>query len=101
MVAYLIVDTLLDNPSLYEEYKVKAKPLAERFGGEYLVGGGAMTGKEVDLWQPTRIVVIQFVDTDTANRLYDSAEYPSILPINKQSARRTGRCHCARSTTWI
>jgi uncharacterized protein (DUF1330 family) len=90
MAAYLIVDTLLDNPTLYEEYKVKAKPLAEKYGGEYLVRGGALTVKEVDLWQPTRIVVVRFADADTANRFYDSAEYQAILPISKQSARRTG-----------
>ncbi len=90
MAAYLIVDTLLDNPALYEEYKVKAKPLAEQFGGEYLVRGGAMTVRETDLWSPTRIVVIRFADAVKANQFYDSAEYQAILPISKQSARRTG-----------
>ncbi|MEN9467883.1 MAG: hypothetical protein RL081_1884, partial [Pseudomonadota bacterium] len=42
MAAYLVVDTLLDNPELYEEYKRLARPLAERFGGEYLARGGEM-----------------------------------------------------------
>ena len=46
MAAYLVVDTLLDNPALYEEYKVQAKPLVEQFGGEYLARGGEMTIKE-------------------------------------------------------
>jgi len=90
MAAYLIVDTLLDNPAVYEEYKAKARPLAERFGGEYLVRGGAMTVKESDLWTPTRMVVVKFPDAEAANRFYDSAEYQAILPISKQSARRTG-----------
>ncbi len=27
MAAYLIVDTLLNDPDLYEQYKVKARPL--------------------------------------------------------------------------
>ena len=90
MAAYLIVDTLLDNPERYEAYKVQAKPLAEQFGGEYRVRGGAMTVKESDLWIPTRVVVIRFADVATANRFYDSAEYQAILPISKESARRTG-----------
>ena len=90
MAAYLIVDTLLDNPERYEAYKVKAKPLAEQFGGEYLVRGGAMTVKESDLWSPTRVVVIRFANAAMANRFYDSAEYQAILPISKESARRTG-----------
>jgi uncharacterized protein (DUF1330 family) len=32
MAAYLIVDTLLDDADLYEEYKLKATPLIEKFG---------------------------------------------------------------------
>lgn len=89
MAAYLIVDTLLDDPAAYEEYKGKARPIAESFGGEYLARGGAMTIKENDLWSPTRMVVLRFADAETANRFYDSPEYQPVLPISKKSARRT------------
>lgn len=89
MATYLIVDTLLDKPELYEEYKLKAKPLVERFGGEYLARGGSLTLKETDLWSPTRMVLVRFPDAASANRFYDSPEYQAILPISKQSARRT------------
>jgi len=89
MAAYLIVDTLLENPGLYEEYKLKAKPLIEKFGGEYLARGGRMTVRETDLWSPSRLVIVRFPDAETANRCLDSAEYRQILPISKRSARRT------------
>lgn len=89
MATYLIVDTLLDNPELYEEYKLKARPLVERFGGEYLARGGQLTLKETDLWSPTRMVLVRFPDAASANRFYDSPEYQAILPISAQSARRT------------
>mgnify|MGYP000874998711 CR=1 FL=1 len=89
MPAYLIVDTHLHDPALYEDYKLKAKPLAESFGGEYLARGGSMIVKEMDLWAPTRVVVVRFPDVDSANRFYDSAEYQAILPISKASAKRT------------
>ena len=89
MATYLIVDTLLDKPELYEEYKLKAKPLVERFGGEYLARGGALSPKETDLWSPTRLVLVRFSDADAANRFYDSPEYQAILPISRGSARRT------------
>ena len=62
MAAYMIVDCVLDNPELYEQYKLKAKPLVEAFGGEYLARGGALTVKENDLWSPTRIVLLRFAD---------------------------------------
>lgn len=89
MAAYLIVDTDLTDPALYEEYKVRAKPLAEKYGGEYLARGGALTIKESDLWQPTRMVVVRFATAQDANRFYDSAEYQEVLNISKKSARRT------------
>jgi uncharacterized protein (DUF1330 family) len=89
MAAYLIVDTLLDDPALYEQYKVKARPLIEKFGGEYLARGGPMTIRETDLWSPSRLVLVRFPDVETANRCLDSAEYQQILPISKKAARRT------------
>jgi uncharacterized protein (DUF1330 family) len=89
MAAYLVVDTLLDNPALYEEYKVRAKPLVEAFGGEYLARGGSMIFKETDLWTPTRMVLIKFADAASASAFYDSAQYQELLPISKKSARRT------------
>jgi uncharacterized protein (DUF1330 family) len=89
MATYLIVDTLLDKPELYEEYKLKAKPLVEQYGGEYLARGGQLTLKETDLWSPTRMVLVRFPDAESANRFYDSSEYQAILPISQQSARRT------------
>ena len=46
MAAYLIVDTLLSDANLYEQYKLQARPLIEKFGGEYLARGGRMTLRE-------------------------------------------------------
>lgn len=89
MAAYLVVDTLLDKPELYEQYKVRARPIAEKYGGEYLARGGELSNKETDLWTPTRLVLVRFPDADTANRFYDSPEYQEVLKISKQSARRT------------
>jgi uncharacterized protein (DUF1330 family) len=89
MAAYLIVDTVLENPAVYEEYKLKAKPLIEQYGGEYLARGGDMTLREIDLWSPSRLVVIRFPDATTANRCLDSPAYQEILLISKKCARRT------------
>jgi uncharacterized protein (DUF1330 family) len=89
VAAYLIVDTLLSDPDLYEQYKLKARPLIEKFGGEYLARGGGMTLRETDLWSPSRLVLVRFPDVETANRCFDSVEYQQILPISKKSARRT------------
>ena len=68
---------------------MKAKPLVEQFGGEYLARGGNLTLQETDLWTPTRVVLLRFPDSAAASRFYESPEYQEVLKISKQSARRT------------
>lgn len=89
MAAYLVVDTHLTNPELYESYKLIAKPIVEKFGGEYLARGGKLSVKEHKLWSPTRMVLIQFPSTEQAEKFYASAEYQEVLKISLQSADRT------------
>ena len=72
MSAYVIVDTLIENPDEYEKYKQLAKPIAEKYGGIYRARGGAMDILETDLWTPTRMVIIEFPDMDAAHSLEGS-----------------------------
>lgn len=89
MAAYLVVDTDLTKPEVYEEYKTKARPIAEKFGGEYLARGGKMSIKESDLWSPKRMVLVKFPSFEQAENFYNSAEYQAVLPISLKSAKRT------------
>lgn len=89
MAAYLVVDSQLTDPEHYEQYKLQAKPIAEKFGGEYLARGGAMSVKETDLWSPTRMVLVRFATSAQAETFYQSPEYQAVLGISKASARRT------------
>ena len=89
MAAYLVVDCKLTNPELYEQYKLKAKPLVEKYGGEYLARGGDTSIKESKLWSPTRMVLIRFPSAAQAETFYHSAEYLEVLKISLASADRT------------
>lgn len=89
MSAYLVVDTDLTDPEHYEQYKLRAKPIVEQFGGEYLARGGAIDFKETDLWQPKRMVLIRFASVEQAQRFYNSDIYQAVLPISRRSAKRT------------
>jgi uncharacterized protein (DUF1330 family) len=40
MTAFLVVDTKIETPEAYEEYKAKARPIIEKFGGRYRARGG-------------------------------------------------------------
>ncbi|HKJ52133.1 MAG TPA: DUF1330 domain-containing protein [Gammaproteobacteria bacterium] len=89
MSAFLIVDTQIDNPDAYEEYKRLAKPIAEKYGGVYRARGGEMEVREADLWTPTRMVVIEFPDMDAARAFVDSEEYAPVKPLRHENARCT------------
>ncbi len=89
MSAFLIVDTAIENAEAYEEYKRLAKPVAEQYGGTYRVRGGALDVIETDLWAPTRIVIIEFPDRESARAFVDSPEYAPVKPLRRNNARCT------------
>ncbi len=89
MSAFLIVDTQIENPAAYEEYKKLAKPIAEKYGGQYRARGGAMEVLETDLWTPTRMVIIEFPDMAAARAFVDSEEYAPVKPMRRDNAQCT------------
>jgi len=89
MSAYLIVDTKINNPTEYEEYKKLAKPIAEKYGGIYRVRGGAMDVLENSLWTPTRIVIIEFPDVKSAQAFANSDDYAPVKPMRLNNAECT------------
>lgn len=86
MSAYLILDTRVNDPQAYEEYKKLAKPIVEKYGGVYRVRGGVMDVRETALWNPSRIVVIEFPDMKSARAFVDSEEYAPVRPMRVNNA---------------
>jgi hypothetical protein len=39
--AYLIVEHIISEPAVFEEYRVKVGPMIEKYGGRYLTKGNA------------------------------------------------------------
>ena len=89
MSAYLVVDTKIHNPDKYEVYKQLAKPIAEKYGGVYRVRGGDIDVRESELWTPTRIVVIEFLDVRSAQNFVDSDEYSKVKQMRLDNAECT------------
>ena len=44
----MVVDTKIKDLDAYEEYKLKAKPIAESYGGKYVTRGGAARTRASD-----------------------------------------------------
>jgi uncharacterized protein (DUF1330 family) len=89
MVAYLIADTDVHDSDGYEQYKALARPIAERFGGEYLARGGELRVDDDGRWTPTRLVIIAFPDMAAANAFLDSDEYAPVKEMRRQYATST------------
>ena len=89
MAAYLVVDTAIENADEYEKYKALAKPIAEKYGGIYRARGGDLDVIEEDLWSPTRMVIVEFPDMQSARAFVDSEEYAPVKPLRRDNARCT------------
>ncbi|MGH7099271.1 MAG: DUF1330 domain-containing protein [Stellaceae bacterium] len=86
MPAYLIADVEVTDPAGYEPYRPLAAASIARFGGRFLVRGGAAELLE-GAPAPNRTVVIEFPDLETARRWYRSEEYQRALKIRQAASR--------------
>ncbi len=84
MAAYLIAQLDVKDPEGAKAYQAAVPAVVERFGGRYLVRGGATEVLEGEL-AATRLVVIEFPDLAAARRFYASPEYQAILPHRLRS----------------
>ncbi len=72
--AHLVVDAKSTDPERMVEYRRLSSLAVEKFGGRFLVRGGAYEVLE-GTWQPQRLVVIEFESREKAKAFYDSPEY--------------------------
>ena len=67
----------------------KVKPIAEKFGGDYIIRGG--TNQIIEgTWQYSRTVVIKFPSYKKALEWYNSEEYQPIKKIRLVNANTNG-----------
>ena len=85
MSAYVLVDCDVTDPMRYEEYRKLAPAAIAKYGGRYLVRGGATKVLE-GTWQPKRVVVLEFPDVAAAQRFYDSPEYRAARTVRADAA---------------
>jgi uncharacterized protein (DUF1330 family) len=74
MPAYIIAQINVTDPDKYQEYARLAGPATQKYGGKFVVRGGARTVLEGSI-PYQRIVVTQFPDVEAAKRFYNSVEY--------------------------
>jgi uncharacterized protein (DUF1330 family) len=89
MPAYFVFNEQVTDQARFDEYRKQAGPLIERYGGRFLIRGGAVTAAEGNPGLQ-RFGVIEFDDMAALRCFYDSAEYAPLIRL-RQSA----------STGWV
>lgn len=86
MAAYVIVEIEIVDPVGYEEYKNLAGASVEKYGGKYIVRGGATEVLEGD-WKPKRIVILQFDSMKRAKEWLTCEEYREPRKMRHRTAK--------------
>ena len=86
MPAYVIADVTVTDPPAMEEYRKHVPATLAKYGGRFLVRGGAHQTVEGD-WKPARLVVIEFPSLADAQRWYDSEEYRGPKALRMRAGR--------------
>ena len=86
MPAYVIAEVATIDQAAMEEYRKQVPATLARYGGRFVVRGGACQTVEGD-WKPTRLVVIEFPSLADAQRWYDSEEYRAPRALRMKAGR--------------
>ena len=74
MPAFIIADVTTTDQATMDEYRKHVPATVAKYGGRFLVRGGACHTVEGG-WTPSRLVVIEFPSLARAREWYDSPEY--------------------------
>jgi uncharacterized protein (DUF1330 family) len=88
MGAYIIAEHQITDPTKFEEYRTKVAPMIAKHGGRYLTKAGShvILEKEKAVWQPERVVIIEFPDMAALNAWYRSPEYQPLIALRQAAA---------------
>jgi uncharacterized protein (DUF1330 family) len=88
MVAYVISEifAILD-PILMEKYRALAQTTIKKYGGRYVVRGGAIEKVEGEP-APLAIVIVEFPTMERAREWYRSPEYAEALAFSPKALSR-------------
>lgn len=86
MAAYVMGEIEVTDPALYEEYRKQVLPVVTRYGGKFIVRGGAVETLEGG-WAPKRFVALEFPSMEQARKWYRSEEYAPLIKLRQQASR--------------
>jgi len=88
MAAYVIAELDITDPAAYEEYRQRVPAVIAKYGGKYIVRGGAVESLEGG-WSPARVAILEFPSMEHARNWYRSPEYAPLIELRHRSSKST------------
>ena len=86
MAAYLLAEVEITNPEGYKEYTKLVPPTIAKYGGRFLVRGGACEPLEGDCPQVRR-VLIEFPTMEAARGWWNSSDYEKPKAMRRANSK--------------
>ncbi len=86
MAAYVVGEIEVTDPALYDDYRRQVMATVAKYGGRFIVRGGAVETLEGG-WAPRRFVALEFPSMDQARKWYRSPEYAPLIALRQRAAR--------------
>jgi uncharacterized protein (DUF1330 family) len=83
--AYVLAEIQVNNADGYKEYSQQVPATIEKYGGRFLVRGGATQVLEGE-WPQRRRVILEFPSVDAAKKWWDSPEYEKPKALRKANS---------------
>jgi uncharacterized protein (DUF1330 family) len=84
--AYIIAEIEVIDAATYEGYKSAVAPMVSRYGGHYIVRGGATQTYDGDA-PKGRIILLEFPSMKMAQTFLNSDEYRPVAEIRQKSTK--------------
>jgi uncharacterized protein (DUF1330 family) len=86
MAAYVIAEVTITDPQGFEAYRQMVPATIAKYGGKFLVRGGAMEMLEGN-WEPKRLVIIEFESAERAKQWWASEDYREAKELRQRTAQ--------------
>ncbi len=86
MAAYVWAEIEVTNPEGYKDYTKHVPPTIAKYGGRFLVRGGASETLEGE-WPQQRRVLIEFPSMDAARQWWNSPDYEKPKAMRRANSK--------------
>lgn len=85
MAAYVIASVTVKDPARYADYRKMVLPTITAYGGRFLARGGRVERLE-GVWEPNRLVIVEFPSVERAKAWWSSPEYAEAKALRQATS---------------